>query len=99
MVLEDFTPYQQRIIKGYYRNRQEMAYQKLEELVADLFLAETDRKRGALWKRVEKAMVNLEVPERIRLHILEKRDPAVLAKNLKDWWQSLPEKKKDLSEN
>ncbi len=94
MVLEDYTPFQQRIIKRYYRNRQEIAFQKLEELVADIYLADTDRKKGAIWKRVEKALVNLEVPEKIRAHIMEKKDPGVLARNLKDWWASLPEEKK-----
>jgi hypothetical protein len=88
--MTDYTPYQERIIRRYYDNRQELAFQKLEEMVADLYLAETDKKRAALWKRVEKAMVNLKVPVKIQAHILEKRSPEVLAKNLKDWWQSLP---------
>ena len=35
-------------------------------------------------ERIEKALVNLQVPEKIRAHILEKKDPGILAKNLKD---------------
>jgi hypothetical protein len=94
MVLEDYTPYQQRIIKRYYGHRQELAFQKLEEMVADIYLAETEKKKASLWKRIEKALVNLQVPEKIRAHILEKKDPGILAKNLKDWWASLPKEER-----
>ncbi len=91
--MTDYTPYQERIIKRYYRNQQEIAFQKIEELVADLYLAETEKKKAGLWKRVEKAMVNLKVPPAIAQNILARKSPEVLAKNLKDWWQALPKKK------
>ena len=90
MSLDDYTRYQQGIIRRYYDHKQELAFQKLEEMVADLYLAETDKKRAILWKRVEKAMVNLKVPAKVQSHILEKKSPEVLAKNLKDWWDKLP---------
>ena len=90
--MPDYTPYQERIIKRYYRNQQEIAFQKIEELMADLYLADTDKKKNSLWKRIEKAMVNLKVPPAIMENILARRSPEVLAQNLKDWWQKLPKK-------
>ncbi len=88
--MPEYTPYQERIIKRYYENRQALAFQKLQELVADLYLAETEKKRESLWKRVEKAMVNLKVPAGIAEHILASRSPEALAKNIEDWWKALP---------
>ena len=90
--MTEYTPYQEGIIRRYYKNRQGLAFQKLEELAADLYLAETEKKRDSLWKRVEKAMANLKVPPKLAEHILEERSPEVLAKNIKDWWKAMPGK-------
>ncbi len=88
--MKEYTPYQQRIIKNYYRNRQGLALQKLQELVSELYLAETDKKRDQLWKRVAKALANLEIEPKLVEHILERRSAEVLAENIKDWWSKLP---------
>jgi hypothetical protein len=59
--------------------------QKLGELVSELYLADTDKKRDRFWLRIEKAMVNLKVPPMIMSHIMQKRSVEILAKNLQDW--------------
>ncbi len=97
MGMDDYTRYQQGIIRRYYDRRQELAFQKLEEMVADLYLADTEKKKASLWKRIEKALVNIGAPAQLTAHILEKKSPEVLAKNLKDWWQSLPKEKREES--
>jgi hypothetical protein len=89
---QEYTQYQKGIIRRYYRNQQELAFQKIEEMIPEIYLAETDKKRDALWKRVEKAMANLKVPAAIADHILKERKPDVLANNLRDWWRKLPKK-------
>ena len=48
--------------------------QKLQELVGELYLADTDAKRNRLWQRVHKAMVNLNVPDELAGHILATKD-------------------------
>lgn len=78
-MLDDYTPHQQKIIKRYYQNQDALALQRLGELVADLYLAE-GKKRERLWKSVETALRKLEVPESRITHVLEKNDPALLAK-------------------
>jgi hypothetical protein len=90
--MQDYTPYQERIIKRYYQNQQGIAFQKIEEMMADIYLADTDKKKNAIWKRIEKAMVNLKVPAPIMENILARRSPEILAQNLKDWWQKMPKK-------
>ena len=88
--MKEYTPHQQRIIRNYYRNRERLALQKLQELVGDLYLAGGDRERERLWKRVEKAFVNLKVPPRLAEHILTSRRPELLAEHVKEWWERMP---------
>ena len=55
------TAYQDKIIKRYYDNRDEIMRQKLGEMVTDLYLAE-GKKRAQLWKRISAALEHLKVP-------------------------------------
>jgi hypothetical protein len=59
--------------------------QRLQELVTDLYLAETDKKRAKLWEQTEKAMEKIDVKPVIKEHILKIRDVQVLVKNLNEW--------------
>ncbi len=85
MAKQDYSKYQKKIIDNYYHNMDTIMLQKLGEMVTELYLAESDKKREKLWERVEKAMMNLKVPEKIAANIMEKRDIEVLAKNLNIW--------------
>ena len=58
---------------------------RLGELVSELYLAEGASKLDRLWKRIATALANLGTPPAIATRILEKRDPEVLARNLKGW--------------
>ena len=83
--MADHTRHQKKIIERYYDRRDEIMLGKLGELVTDLDLAETDRRRDQLWKRVDQAMKQLKVRPGLVEHILTARDEAVLARNLKIW--------------
>jgi hypothetical protein len=85
MAQRDYSDHQHRIIKKYYNQLDTIMLQKLQELVGELYLADTDAQRRRLWQRVEKAMVNLKIPPDIMAHILAQKDVEVLARNLQDW--------------
>lgn len=85
MAQREYTKYQQKIISNYYQNMDTMALQRLQELVTELFLADTDKKRQRLWEQVEKAIEKLDIKPAIKKHILESRDVQVLAKNVNEW--------------
>ena len=72
------TPYQDKIIKNYYKNRDTLMWQKLSELATELYLAE-GKKRAQLWKRVEAALKNLKIPDDRIKHILASDSPAIVA--------------------
>ena len=76
--MSDYTPYQQKIIKRYYQNRDRLAEQRLGELVTDLYLAQ-GKKQEQLWKNAAAALAKVGVPKDRIDHILSKRDPALLA--------------------
>jgi hypothetical protein len=81
--MADYTPYQQKIIKRYYRNFDAIKFQRLAELATDLYLSE-GKKRERLWDQVAESLRKLEFPESRIAHLLQKRDPAHLVGILKE---------------
>jgi hypothetical protein len=83
MGMENYSKHQQGIIKRYYENIDQIAWQKLSDLVGDLYLA-TGKKRDKLWDTAAKHMEKLEVPKDRIANIVEKRDLELLAKLVKE---------------
>lgn len=82
-MFQNRTPYQDKIIKRYYENRDTLSRQRLGELTTDLFLAE-GKKRAGLWKRAAAAMKNLGFSEERIAHVLASDDPKMLLKVLEE---------------
>ena len=85
MAAREYSEYQKGVISSYYANLDAIMLQKLSELVSELYVADTDKKKERLWQRVGKAMAKLKIPPAIAGHIMDKRDVQILAKNLEDW--------------
>jgi translation elongation factor EF-G len=85
---KEFSGFQRKVINDYYRNLDKIALTKLQELVTEIYLAETKEKKSKLWQRVEKALNQLKIPPSIAGHILKQQDPQLLAKNINDWLKS-----------
>jgi len=79
MGMDNFTKHQQGIIKRYYQNIDQITWQKLSELVGDLYLAE-GKKRDKMWATAAGYMEKMEVPKDRIAVIIAKKDPAQLAK-------------------
>ncbi|MDR2171575.1 MAG: hypothetical protein LBP59_15645 [Planctomycetaceae bacterium] len=77
--MKDRTQYQEKIIKRYYENRNDIMSDKLAMLVTDLYLSE-GKKRQQIWKRIASALANLNVPQSQIEHLIAKDDPELLAK-------------------
>ena len=73
---------QKSIIRNYYANRESIMMQTLSEIVSELYLAESDRKRNQLWQRAEKALRNLGVKEAQIASVMSERSAEKLAKFL-----------------
>lgn len=86
----DFTPHQKKIISRYYDNRDHIMLTRLQEIVTELFLADTESKQSRLWKRAEAAMKSLKVPASQISHLLAQKKPEVLAHHLRQWLEGKP---------
>jgi len=83
--MPDYTSYQKGLITRYYDHRDGILLNRLQEIVTDLFLADSDGKRKRLWSRADKAMEMLKVPQALREHIVRQADAEALARNVRDW--------------
>ena len=90
--MKERSAYQQGIIKNYYENREALALQKLQELVTELYLAETAKKRTQIWSRIAKAMSNLGVPPGIAERILGEKSAELLARHVEEWLTRPPKR-------
>ena len=78
MAQRDYSPHQQKVIRRYYENRDAIDDQKLSELVTNLYLS-TGKKAEKMWETAERVMTRMELPESRITHVMETKDPAVLA--------------------
>ncbi len=81
--MPDYSKYQQKVIKRYYDNREQIDSQRLSELVTNLYLAE-GKKRVKLWETAEDLMTRLGVPESRVAHVMNTGDAAILAEVVQD---------------
>ena len=79
----DYSAHQQKIIKRYYDNREQIDAQRLAELGTELYLA-GGKKLDKLWTTAEETMRRMKVPESRITHILAKKDPSLVAEVVKD---------------
>ena len=76
---KSYTAHQQRIIRNYYRNLDAIRAQRLQELVTELWLAGTEKKRDRLWARAQELLEKGDAPPAEVAAILAKRDVEALA--------------------
>ena len=80
----EYSKYQKKVISRYYENRDQIDEQRLSELVTSLYLATTDKQKVKLWDSADETMTRLKVPKSGIAHVLEKKDPALLAEVVKE---------------
>jgi hypothetical protein len=83
--MPEYSKHQKKIIERYYDQRDGIMLNKLQELVTELYLADTAKKQDRLWERVRAALVNLKIGPTLIDHLVTRRDPAILARNIQDW--------------
>ncbi len=88
MARKDYSNYQRDVISRYYENLDAIMLGKLQELVTELYLADSKAKQDRLWDRAGKALAKLKISPAIIKHIMETRNVEILAKNVEDWLKS-----------
>jgi hypothetical protein len=82
---QEYSSYQKKVIQNYYQHKDTIVLTRLQELVTELYLAETEAKTKKLWQQVEKALDKIKLKPTAKAHILEKQDVQILAKSLEQW--------------
>lgn len=75
---KNYTRHQEKIIKSYYRNRDDIAFQRVQELITELYLAE-GKKRLKVWENMEKQLEHIGVPAAQIAHLKEADNPELIA--------------------
>ncbi len=88
---DDFTPYQQKIIKRYYENIDTIALQRLSELVTEIYLS-TGKKQQRFWQTAIAHLKKLGIPAYRIDHIEQKMDVCLLADLVKELQSKDPKK-------
>lgn len=73
------TPYQDKIIRRYFDNRDNIMEEKVGNLMAELYLA-SGTKRTKLWQRVALALKNLSVTQEEIDKLIASDKPELLTK-------------------
>jgi hypothetical protein len=82
---QEYSRYQKKVIQHYYQHKDTIVLTRLQELVTELYLAETEAKTKKLWQQVEKALDKMKLKPAVKNHILKKKNVQILAKNLNEW--------------
>ncbi|MCH2177438.1 MAG: hypothetical protein MK106_01420 [Mariniblastus sp.] len=73
------SKYQQNVIRNYYDNRENIALQRAQELVTELYLSE-GKKREKYWKSLGNHLLKLDVKQETIDHLVSQDDPQLAAR-------------------
>ncbi len=88
----EYSKYQQKVIKNYYDNRENISLQRLQELVTELYLAE-GKVRAKHWKSASAALEKLGLSKSRIEHLVAQDNPALLAQTVQELMNGAPKKK------
>jgi hypothetical protein len=82
-VMAEYSNYQKKVIQRFYDNRESTDQQALAELVGNLYLTQ-GKKQARLWEQAAAILTRLNVPPKRAEHVLQSKDPTLLAEIVKD---------------
>ncbi|OHB39905.1 MAG: hypothetical protein A3K25_01665 [Planctomycetes bacterium RIFOXYB12_FULL_42_10] len=77
-----YTPYQQKVIRRFYENKDLRLIQKLGELVSNLYIETSEKKRESGWKRIKEILIDLKVHPHEVEFLTKDKNLAVISKKL-----------------
>ena len=77
-----YTPYQQKVIRRFYENKDLRLIQKLGELVSNLYVETNEKKRESGWKKIKEILIDLRVHPHEVEFLTKDKNLAVISKKL-----------------
>lgn len=84
MTSRDLSRRQSSIVKRYYDNLDTIVANRLQEAVTEIYLADSDKKRASLWKKVQLQLSKTPADPGVVHQIVEDGDVERLAKLVND---------------
>jgi hypothetical protein len=78
MAAENYSRYQQSVIRNYYNNKDNVSLQRAQELLTDLYLAE-GKKREKVWDSLFMHLERIGVPADQLKRLRESNNPELVA--------------------
>ena len=81
-VKKGYTEYQKKVIRNFYENKDLRLIQKLGELVSNMYLETSEKKRESGWNKIRKMLIALKVhPNEIEF-LMKDKNLTVISKKL-----------------
>jgi len=77
---KQYSSFQKKVIKNYYDNLDTIALQKLQELISDMYLCESDKKWAQMWKKADSLLEKLPGEASVKKKVTADQDLGELAK-------------------
>ena len=77
-----YTEYQKKVIRNFYENKDLRLIQKLGELVSDLYLETSEKKRESGWNKIKKMLIDLKVHPNEVEYLTKDKNLTVISKKL-----------------
>ncbi len=77
-----YTQYQKKVIKNFYDNKDLRLVQKLGELVSNLYIETSEKKKETGWKRIKKMLTDLKVHPGEVEHLTKDKNLSMISKKL-----------------
>ncbi len=77
-----YTQYQKKVIRNFYDNKDLRLVQKLGELVSNLYIETSEKKKEAGWKKIKKTLTDLKVHPGEVEYLTKDKDLSLISKKL-----------------
>ncbi len=82
--VKGYTGYQRKVIKGFYDNKDLRLIQKLGELVSNLYVETSEKKKESGWKRIKKMLTDLKVHLHEVEYLTKDKNLSMISKKLSE---------------
>jgi len=80
--VKGYTGYQKKVIKNFYENKDLRLIQKLGELVSNLYVETSEKKKETGWKKIKKMLENLKVHSHEVEYLTKDKNLSMISKKL-----------------
>ena len=77
-----YTEYHKKVFRNFYENKDLRLIQKLGELVSDLYLETSEKKRESGWNKIKKMLIDLKVHPNEVEYLTKDKNLTVISKKL-----------------